>query len=167
MLHTHQNNVVGLFTEEAQAVRTQDELVRAGFPAEQIELSLVRGEQAAALPATNTGPPRERALGGAVTGGIVGAIVCGLLGTLAATGWMGGSALVFDGGALSAVVGAAVGIVAGALLGGLIGWAFLSTSTDFYTRELQTGRYVVTVHADGRTSEAAAILRRHNAQVSP
>jgi hypothetical protein len=166
MLHAQQNDVTGVFAEDAQAVQTRDELVRAGFPAEQIELNMVRDQRAADVPATNMGPPRERSLGGLATGAIVGAILCGLLGTLLSMGWVGVGPL-SDGGALDAVIGAAVGVVVGAFFGGLIGWAWLSGTTTFYARELQTGRFVLTVHADGRASEAAAILRRHHAEVSP
>jgi hypothetical protein len=166
MLHAQQNDITGVFTEETQAVQTRDDLVRAGFPAERIELNMVREQRTADVPATNMGPPQERSRGGLAVGAIVGACVLGLLGTLFSTGWVGVGPLT-DGGALDAVIGAAVGIVVGAIVGGLVGWAWLSSTTTFYANELQTGRFVLTVHADGRASEAADILRRHKALVNP
>jgi hypothetical protein len=136
--------VVGVFAEQERAERAVRELLAAGFPQERIGF-LTRDSEA------NNGL-------GAIVGGYTGAAAGGLLGGLLGT-------------AISAVipgVGPIVGaglvgmMLAGAYVGGiagvLIGLGVPEGDARRYHQEVEAGRSLVTVRADGRYSEALAIL---------
>ena len=57
----------------------------------------------------------------------------------------------------------AIGVATGGLVGALIGLGIPEEEAHYYHGEFQAGRTLLTVRADGRRDEAAAILRRHGA----
>jgi hypothetical protein len=61
------------------------------------------------------------------------------------------------------VSSAAAGAAAAGLGGLLIGMGIPRDEASFYESELQAGRYVVTVHADGREDVVRQVFRDHHA----
>jgi hypothetical protein len=142
-----------VFEDRAAAERAVGELQRAGFGTEKIGL-LVRNGGPAVVDADVA--PEEGAAVGAVTGGTVGGLIgAGLALTIPGVG----PALAV--GVLAGLLGgAAAGIAGGGLLGALIGLGLSHEEAHHYHQEFQRGRTLVTVQADGRGAEAAAILAR-------
>ena len=155
-------DVVSVFTDRTGAEKARDELLRAGFRNEQIELVLPEHHQATTD--RSEAGPKLKEKGGAALGGLIGAAIGCLLGTLAATGVVPGVPAILGGGGLAGVVGLIAGAVIGGFLGGVIGWALEADEDSFYARELQQGRTLMTVHhCNGRSAEAATILRQNQA----
>jgi hypothetical protein len=154
--------VVGAFCSRAEADRAVADLQRAGFRAEQIGVLVRDGGAAAGAPAVVDADvaPEEGAAVGAVTGGAVG----GLIGAGVALTVPGiGPALAV--GVLAGILGGAtIGITGGGLMGALIGLGLSHEEAHYYDQEFRGGRTIVTVRADGRDAEAAAILARCGAQ---
>jgi hypothetical protein len=153
-----EKTVIVVFTDRAEATKACDELYRAGFRHDQIDLVPPEGQSA---PKQHEPGVKLKEKAGAALGGLVGALIGCLIGTLAATGAIPGIPSILDAAGLAAVVGALAGIIAGGLLGAVIGWAFEADEDSFFARELREGRTLMTVHGNGRSAEAAAILRRH------
>src|SRR5437879_7578948 len=87
MLESTPTTVTGVFTDPTQAERTREELVRAGFRPEQIEIT--KGLEGA-IPAPVASPRHLRATDtavfGALLGGAIGCLMGALLGPGAALG---------------------------------------------------------------------------------
>ena len=170
---TKRLTVVGLFPHHAQAARAVNELLRAGFRIEEIGFVLRRED-----PAQDLGPEavsgetarlaEEGSIGietgtkaaeGAATGAVTGGVIGGLIGAPAAL-LIPGLGAVAAGGVLAATLGGATaGAAAGSLLGVLRGMGLPEETARRYEQELVAGRGLVTVHPDGRSREATAILR--------
>ena len=156
-----ETDVVSVFTDRTEAEKARDELLRAGFRSEQIELVLP--EEQGPSKSSEAGP-KLKEKGGAALGGLVGAAIGCLLGTLAATGVVPGVPAILGGGGLAGVLGLIAGAVVGGFLGAVIGWALEADQDSFYARELEQGRTLMTVHhCNGRSAEAATILRQNQA----
>lgn len=95
------------------------------------------------------------AVAGAAGGGLVGlgilAGVIPVIGPVIALGTLGTILLNAAGGA--ALIG---------LTGALVGWGIPEEDAEFYEKEVQNGRYLVTVEANGRALEARDILHRRS-----
>jgi hypothetical protein len=150
MTKNEADTVTGLFIDPTFVEAARGELIRAGFRPDQIEVTVYDGH--GGRPMVNMGPPRLRAKAGAALGALLGGIVGCLFG-----------ALLPPVGALTAVAAGLIGLGVGAAVGALIGWALISEVFGFYARELRYGHTVLTVHASGRISEAADILRSNRA----
>jgi hypothetical protein len=109
---------------------------------------------------------------GAATGAAAGGIVGGIVGLLVGLGALviPGVGPVIAGGVLAstlgvagttAAVGAGIGIVAGGILGALVGMGIPRHEAEYFEREFNEGRALVTVTAEGRADEAAYILEKH------
>src|SRR6266705_2908230 len=154
--------VVGVFTDRTSADHAMDELRLAGFHDNQIGFVVRENQPTQPIPATDeatkpeTGPT---AAAGAVTGGVVG----GLAGAAAAF-LIPGFGPAIAGGILTATLGgAAIGAAAGSLIGTFVRMGVPEEEAHYYTQELQAGRTIVIVHANGRHYEAFHILRRNQA----
>lgn len=103
---------------------------------------------------------------GVVSGGVVG----GVLGAASAL-LIPGIGLVIAGGMLiAALSGAAMGAVAGGFLNALEDVGVSEKKADYYKHEIEVGRTIVTVKADGREQEVSDLLRRngaHDVQTHP
>jgi uncharacterized protein (TIGR02271 family) len=161
MAMTERSTVVGVFEDRDEAERAVDELRRSGFDEDQIGFATRGGDAPEGGSDIRAGESHagEGAAGGIVTGGLIG----GLLGALAA-GLIPGIGPVIAGGLLAGILGgAAVGAAAGGLIGALMGMGVPEDEARYYDEEFRAGRTLVTVKADGRYQEAAAILRRRGA----
>ena len=161
MATTSRSTIVGLFEDAARAQQAVEELRGAGFGDEDVGFAVRRGEGPAGE--TDRGERGTNAPEGATAGAVTGGVLGGVLGAAAAL-LIPGLGPVIAGGILAATLGgAAAGAAAGGLLGALAGLGIPEEEAHFYQREFEAGRAIVTVHADGRHEEVAAILRRHGA----
>jgi uncharacterized protein (TIGR02271 family) len=150
--------VVGVFENRERAERAVAELKAAGFAEDKIGM-VYRGADGNTVKTGAAGETyaEEGAVAGAVAGAAGGALVgAGILagvipviGPVLAIGTLGTVLL-------NAAGGAAIAGVAGAL----IGWGIPEEDASFYEQEVSAGRYLVTVDANGRSSEARAVLHR-------
>jgi uncharacterized protein (TIGR02271 family) len=152
------STVVGVFESRDRAEQAMAELRRVGFRADQIGM-VARNDKGETVRTDGDGDTYagEGAVAGAVAGGAIGAAVgAGVLagtipviGPVLAVGTLGTILLNAIGGAV--IVGIA---------GALIGWGIPEEEATYYENEVKSGRYLVTVQADGRAAEARAILDR-------
>jgi hypothetical protein len=161
MIENNPITVTGVFTDRGQMEATKAELVAVGFSGDQIEVAGPDGEESDAR--RNIAPRRIRVEGGAGLGGVVGGSLGCLLGVLMATGVIAGIGPILDGAGVAGMVGGAIGLIVGTILGALIGWSYASAPIGFYAEQFKPGYNFLKVQADGRTSEVADILRRHQA----
>lgn len=142
------STIVGVFQSRREAERAIQELPRAGFPDDWIGIVSPAGQADQVLT-----PAADGAAAGVLVGGSVGALA-----GLAATVIMPLAAgPVIVGGILT---GAAGGAAVGGMSGLLLGVGVAVGDAQRYEAELGGGRTVVTVRADGRSGEVAAVLDR-------
>ena len=159
---TERSTVVGLFHEPNQAREAIEALKDAGFRGDDIGL-LMRDKDEAREMAGETG---TKAGEGAATGALAGGVLGGVAGWLVGIGALAipGLGPFIAAGALgTALTGAAIGAGVGAVAGALIGMGIPEEEAKWYEEEVKGGRTLVTVKANGRFSEAQALLRRHGA----
>ena len=159
-----QSTIVGVFDDRLQADRAVDELRRAGFRDDQIGVAMRHDVGSVAADAVTDATDADGSEAG--TGAMAG-ILTGLgLGALAGLGVLSGVIPVVGpaiaGGTLGIILSnAAVGAGVGGLVGALVGAGIPEHEAQYYQGEFESGRTIVTVHADGRADEAMAILRRY------
>jgi hypothetical protein len=160
---TGPTTAVGVFEDRRRARLAVDELCRNGFSLEQIGFMMPE-ERPLVDPPHLEHPSRtgEGAAAGAAAGGTLG----GLMGAALATAFIPGIGPVLVGGMLAGgVAGAALGLAGGGVLGALLGMSVPDEKARVYEQAFHSGRTIVTVRADGRYDEAAAIL--HRAEEAP
>jgi uncharacterized protein (TIGR02271 family) len=157
-----QSTVVGVFEDRRQADAAISELRKAGFREDQIGVASRQAEGEAAT--TTTGEQGTKWETGAITGALAGAGLGGLVGLGILAGVIPVIGPVIAGGTLAVILAnAAGGAAIGGLIGALTGAGIPEEEARYYQGELEAGRTLVTVKADGRYDEAVAILRRHGA----
>jgi len=157
MIATQTAPIVGVFADKAQAECAVDALSRAGFPLEKIGVIVRGGAPTGDRPVVQADvAPEEGAAAGAVAGGVLGslagaavALTIPAVGPALAAGLLAG-----------ALGGATLGIATGGLIGGLIGMGMSHEEASYYESEFVRGHTLVTVQADDRHDEVAAILAR-------
>jgi len=159
--------VAGTFTDREEAAAAIRELQEHGFTDEHIGYAIRDGGVSAAGSDLAAGDMVGETAGGAATGALTGGLLGGLIGAAAALLLPGIGPIVAGGILASALGGAAIGATAGGLLGALTGMGVPEEEAAYYESEFQAGRAVVTVRAEGRAEEAAAILSRHGARGMP
>jgi uncharacterized protein (TIGR02271 family) len=156
--------VVGVFSDYPSADRAVTELRKAGFREDQIGF-VGRHESAEVSAVDRTANEGETyAEEGALTGVLAGAG----LGALAGLGILAGVIPVIGPAIAAGTLGVILTNVAGGaavagLAGALIGAGIPEEEAEYYNKEFEAGRAIVSVTADGRADEATAILRRHGA----
>jgi len=152
------STVVGVFESRDRAEQAMAELRRVGFRADQIGM-VARNDKGETVRTDGDGDTYagEGAVAGAVAGGAIGAAVGA--GVLAGTIPVIGPVLAI--GTLGTILLNAIGgaVIVG-IAGALIGWGIPEEEATYYENEVKSGRYLVTVQADGRAAEARAILDR-------
>lgn len=157
---THHSTVVGVFENRGQADRAVDDLRRAGFRENQIGV-VARDSEGTTMTdhEEDSGTLAEE---GAVAGAIAGAGVGGLIGLGVLAGVIPILGPAIAAGTLGTILlNAAGGAAIAGVAGALVGLGIPEEEARFYEGELSSGRYLVTVQADGRHDEAWAILQRH------
>jgi hypothetical protein len=155
---TTETTAVGVFDDLAQAEQSLDELRRAGFSSEEIGIigHVDAGKQSAVPTPTSLKPPEDNAIQGVLGGALMGALIGGLvILVIPGIGWISGQGRWFE------ILG---GIILGAAVGGPLfafGSMFFSRArARRYARELDRGRFIVTVSNPQRRDEAVSLLRR-------
>jgi len=159
---TERGTIVGVFEDRGQAQSAVDELRRADFRDDQIGF-VARNDSERSGDATSDAAT-SGVLGGLALGGSAGA----LWGLAVAAGLLPGIGPVIAGGALVAIfASAATGAAIAGVVGFLIDLGIPEEEARFYERELQAGRFLVTVKADDRYDQATTILQRFGAFSDP
>jgi stress response protein YsnF len=159
MATLQRSTVVAVLNSRAGAEHAVDELQRAGFSRDAIGIV---ARDADGKPRAQMRESHETYAGeGAAVGAAAGAGVA----ALASLGMTFGAIPVVGpilavGPLAAALLSAAGGAVAGGVVGALIGWGIAEEEAKYYESEVVAGRYLVTVQADGRYSEAWSILQR-------
>jgi hypothetical protein len=156
MKRTSTNAVVGVFYTRSEAEQAISDLRTAGFPEDQIGMIHRDGSGRTVDESGNT-LAEEGAAAGAVVGAGAGALVG--LGVLTGTIPVIGPVLAI--GTLGTVLlNAAGGAVILGLVGALVGLGIPEDEAKYYEGEVHGGRFLVTVDAGNRESEAWSIMHR-------
>ena len=156
MKKANSNAVVGVFYTRTEAEQAIHELRNAGFQEDRI--GMVHRDGSGNMVNENGDTlAEEGAAAGAVVGAGAGALVG--LGVLAGTIPVIGPVLAI--GTLGTVLlNAAGGAVIMGLVGALVGLGIPEDEAKYYENEVHGGRFLITVDAAGRESEAWGILHR-------
>lgn len=155
--------VTGLFASRSSAEYASEELLKAGFSAEDISLLMsetTRGREFGMKEGTKA---PEGVAAGVTIGGVIGAIAAGLaaVGTIA----IPGISLVAAGPVLATLGGLGAGAAAGGLTGALVGLGIPEHEAKFYDEEVQQGGILLGVYAhDDRARLARDILNAAGAE---
>jgi len=163
-MRTKKNStIVGVFQDDKQVEAAVRALHQAGFREEQI--SVIRRH----LDEDHDGTEETSHAGaGAATGAAAGAGIAALwslgvtFGVLPVIG-----PILAAGPIAAALISAAGGAAAGGLVGALVGMGIPKEDAAYYEGELQAGRFLVIVRANGRSDEAWSILEEHGAYSRP
>jgi uncharacterized protein (TIGR02271 family) len=151
--------VIGVFRDRSNAELAVDDLRKAGFSDDTIGFVGPEGKSSKRTKTKKEGSHvgEGLAVGAAAGAGVGGLVALGLLaGVIPAIG------PAIAGGTLAMVLAnAAGGAAIGGIAGGLVGLGIPEDEATYYENEVKAGRYVVTVRANGRRTEAVEILRRH------
>jgi hypothetical protein len=145
---------VGVFADRDGAERAVADLRRAGFREEEVGV-LARTPEVERQEGRRADCSTAHAAEGAGVGVLVGASLGGLT---AGAGAVPGAAA----GGLAGVAGAGA---LGGVVGALIGLGVPEAEARYYRQELEAGRTLVAVQADGGYEQACAILRPHGGRV--
>jgi len=152
------NAIIGVFETKARADRAVEDLKAAGFDDDKIGMVYRDSEgKTVKTGAADDTYAEEGAVagaaaglaGGALVGAGIAAGVIPVIGPVLAIGTLGTVLLNAAGGA--AIVG---------VTGALIGWGIPEEDAEFYENEVKSGRYLVTVEANGRAVEAREAMHR-------
>jgi len=159
-------NIAGIFDSKAEAERTISELVDAGFKSENIRL-IAPGDTHHSIFASPIDDKDTRA----IKGSILGALIGGALGALAASLSMvklfiPGVRLPITGHMIAIIAGACVGAAAGSLSGALVSAGFAVDATRRYKKALKQGKTIVIVYGtNARTAKVRIALRNSDATI--
>jgi hypothetical protein len=147
--------VVGVFDDHHLAGQAVNELCRAGFAKEQIDVAVPRAggcrghSVGEAYPKESLGRSSDARLGALIGGDLLDAVIPGS-DPAGAAGW----------GKLASWVPPAGQDVVG-FVGNLLGAGISEPEARYYRDEWEAGRTVITVASGRRSREAITILRRH------
>jgi len=166
MAMSNRSMIVGVFEDRAAAEAAVDDLRAAGFTDDQIGIAMRHSDVATTHGEAATTTAADESMAG--TGALTGALAGAGLGTLAGFAVLSGMIPVIGpaiaGGTLGIILSnAAAGAGVAGLVGALAGSGYSDEESTYYQGEFEAGRTLVTVHADGRSADATAILRRHGA----
>lgn len=149
--------VIGVFAEQAKAIRAIQVLKQNGFTDEQLGMAAKEWTEAAQTELQNIAG--EGAIVGAVAGGGIGAIAGALLASL-----IPGPGPVLAGGLLAAMAGGvAAGAAGGAFIGPFVAMEMSKEQAEKHAKEVEEGATVLIVKTDDRQEEAREILLKHGA----
>lgn len=154
------NATVAVFESKARAEQAVADLRAAGFDEEKIGMVHRDAEgKTVKTGAADDTYAEEGAVAGAVAGAAGGALlgagilagIIPVIGPVLALGTLG-----------TVLVNAAGGAAIIGVTGALVGWGIPEEDAEFYEQEVQNGRYLVTVDANGRALEAREVLHRRS-----
>jgi hypothetical protein len=169
MKRATENAVVGVFYTRAEAEQAISDLRAAGFDNDRIGM-VARDESGRVVDESGETMAEEGAAAGAVVGAGAGALIG--LGVLSGTIPVIGPVLAV--GTLGTILlNAAGGAAIAGLVGALVGLGIPEEDAQYYESEVHGGRFLVTVDAGNRQTEAWTILHRaggynrNNPRVAP
>ena len=153
-----QTNLVAVFEDRLEAERAVDELIQAGFTAEEVGYAIRGGDavQGGMITDAQGAKDGRGAMAGMATGASLGAV----LGAAAALLIPGLGPVVASGVLAMAFGGAVAGTAVGGIFGAMTGLGVSEEEAKFYEQEFTSGKALVAVKAGSRAAEAAGILRR-------
>lgn len=155
--NTKCTTTVGVFTTRAAADQAVAELKRAGYKDDQVGMV---GKDADGKTVKSGAANESNAAEGAAIGAAAGAGVAGLVSLGVSFGVIPVIGPVLAMGPFAAALVSAAGGAAAAGVGGaLIGWGIPEEDAKYYEREVQAGRYLVTVEC-GQGDDARDLLKR-------
>jgi len=171
---TRRATVIGVFSDRDKAQAAVDELRRAGFRDDQIGLvsrtqtdtatHAARHDHARERTGLPSDPTHSKWEEGAGIGAAAGAATGTGLGLAVAAGLIPGIGPFIAGGTLAALLASTgTGAALGTVLGGLVGLGVPEEEATYYENEFKTGRTILTVRADDRSTAAWDVLARHGA----
>ncbi len=157
------STIIGVFHDRAHAVAAIKELYQAGFAENQIGIAGRHEEGNTTVPEAYDVPDHgSTAATGAVTGAVAGASLGGLVGLGVMAGIIPALGPVIAGGTLAVfLANAAGGAAIGAAIGVATGETYPQDQREYYEREFEAGRTIVTVKAGSRSDDAVTILHRN------
>jgi hypothetical protein len=137
--------ITGMFNSRDKAEQASEELMKAGFSAEDISILMSETTQGREFGIKKATKAPEGAVAGAAIGGVLGAIAAGLaaVGTIAVPGL----ALVAAGPIVAALSGLGAGAATGGLTGALIGLGMPEHEAKFMNEEIERGGILVGVYS--------------------
>ncbi|MBY0456301.1 MAG: hypothetical protein K2V38_03080, partial [Gemmataceae bacterium] len=151
---------VGVFETKARAEQAIADLKAAGFDEDKIGMVYRNAEGETVKTGASEDTYAEE---GAVAGAAVGAGAMALGSLAVSLGVIPVIGPVLAVGPLAAaLISGAAGAAAGGITGALIGWGIPEEDAEYYQAEVQNGRFLVTVEANGRAAEARDILHRQS-----
>ncbi len=154
------STVIGVFEDRAHAVAAIKELYQAGF-AEKNQIGIAGRHDECNTTVTEAYDVADHG-STAVTGAVTGAVAGASLGGLVGLGAIPAIGPVIAGGTLAVIlVNVAGGAAIGAALGVATGETYPQDQREYYEREFETGRTIVTVKAGSRSDDAVTILYRN------
>lgn len=155
--------VTGIYASRVAAELASEELMKAGFPAEDISILMSETTQGREFAVRKGTKAPEGAAAGATIGGVLGAVAAGLaaVGTLT----IPGLSLVAAGPLVAALSGLGAGAATGGLTGALIGLGVAEHEAKFLHKEVEHGGILLGVYThDDRVKMAREILDATGAQ---
>lgn len=154
--------IVGVFHTEYEASQAIEELKSHGFLTEDISVIARNKRDVEAInEETGTKAPEGMA-SGAATGGLLGGVT-GLLAGIGALAIPGIGPIIAAGPIAATLTGVAIGAGTGGLVGGLIGLGIPEDEAQSYENDVDEGRILVMVDADGtRVNDVYTVFRNHN-----
>ncbi|MDF2725735.1 MAG: low temperature-induced protein [Paenibacillus sp.] len=140
----NEKKLVGVFTDEQEAIRAIEGLKRQGYRSGEISVITKNRDDARVVEEETGSMAPEGVAAGAAAGGMLGG-AAGLLAGIGALTIPGIGPILAAGPIVAALTGAAVGAGAGSLVGGLIGLGFSETDARQYNEYLDEGRILVLV----------------------
>lgn len=150
-------SIAGLFPDRNSAERAIVDLKDSGFDPSRI--GIVMRDKSEAQAVADEHGAAARSTEGAVAGGIIGGSLGAILVAVGALAIPGVGPFI-SGGVLASLVGG----TAGWLVGGLAGLGIPKDEAEYYESQVEQGRALVTVDAQGRDDEARAIMLRNGAE---
>jgi len=136
--------VTGIFSTRSSAEFASQELVKAGFPSEDISLLLTETTQGREFALRKSTKAPEGAATGATIGGVLGAVAAGLAAVASIT--VPPLSIVAAGPVVAALTGLGAGAATGGLTGALIGLGIPEHEARFYNGEIERGGILVGVY---------------------
>jgi len=154
--------VIGVFEKPSHAQEAANELRRLGFREDQIGVAARESDTISG--ATMLNETAVNAAAGVATGAAAGAGLGALWGIGIAAGVLPGIGPAIAGGTLAVIISSALaGATVAGIAGALVGLGIPEDEASFYESEFKAGKVILSVKADHRYDEAAAILRKHGA----
>jgi len=150
--------LVAVFDDRLAAERAVDQLIQAGFSADQVGYALRGSDVAHGGMISDAVGAKDRK--GAVTGAVTGAVAGGLT-AAAVTALIPGVGPVLAAGTLAMLIGyAGAGAAIGGIFGALTGLGVSEAEARYFETAFNEGKAIVAVKPGTRASEAAELLRR-------